>query len=252
MPAGERYRLAELSPQRRKEKTLEALVDQLGRLATLRPVLLVFEDLHWVEPTSLELLTLMVQRLQRWRVLAVIASRPEFVVPWLGLAHVTSIALRRLNERESTVFVEQIAGGRALPNELLQQILARTDGVPLFLEEITKAVLESDVLREQNGQYLLARPLLPQAVPATLNTSLGARLDRNVHEPQITQMCAAIGREFSYSLLRSVAHPLSEDGATAPWSRLLTSRDSSSCAVPQCVLLRSARLRTRHHLDAAS
>jgi len=223
LPTGDRYRLSELSPQRRKAKTLEVLVAELGVLAKRQAVLLLFEDVHWIDPTSLELLTLALERVRQWRVLAVITSRSEFGASWPGQAHLTRLILRRLNQREATALVEQVTGGKALPNEVLQQILARTDGVPLFLEELTKSVLEGGVLREENGHYSLTGPLSPHAVPATLHSSLGARLDRIVHETQLAQMCAAIGREFSYELLRAVAHPLPEERLREALDQLVSS-----------------------------
>ena len=210
LPTGGRYRLPELSPQRRKEKTLEALLAQLAGLAVQHPVLMLFEDAHWVDPTSLELLELTVERVQRLPVLLVITARPGFTPPWPGYAHVTMLSLMRLHRREAAALVNRVASGKALPEEVMKQILARADGVPLFVEELTKTVLESGLLREQDGRYLLSGPLSPLAIPTTLHASLMARLDRLAPVREIAQIGAAIGSEFSYPLLSAVAE-LSRD-----------------------------------------
>src|SRR5262249_23720069 len=141
--------------QRRKERTLEAILRQLERLTEQQPVLMVFEDVHWLDRTSLELLTLIVERVARWRILVVLTARPEFVAPWPAYAHVTTISLSRLDHRHGAALVEMVTKGRALPPAMLEQILDRADGVPLFIEELTKAMLESALLREDAGRYVL-------------------------------------------------------------------------------------------------
>ncbi len=206
IPTGDKYPLPDLTSQRRKEKTLEALLAQLARLAARQPVLMLFEDAHWSDPTSLELLTLTVARASTLPLLVLVTARPEFTPPWPAEAHVTMQALARLGRRDGMTLVERSAGGKALPAEILEQILARTDGVPLFLEELTKTIIESGVLREEDGRYALDGALPPLAIPTTLHNSLMARLDRLAPLREVAQIGATIGREFSYRLLSAVAH----------------------------------------------
>ena len=178
LPASERYPLRDLSPQRKKERTLKALIRQLEGLARLLPILVIFEDAHWSDPTSRELLDLIVQRVRNRPVLLIITFRPEFQPPWTGQPQVTMLALNRLDQRDRTSLVQQIAGGKPLPNEVVTQITDHTDGVPLFIEELTKSVLEGPLLRENTERYVLDRPLPPLAIPTSLHASLLARLDR--------------------------------------------------------------------------
>ena len=166
---------------------------------------MLFEDAHWIDPSSLELLTLTVARAPQLPLLLLVTARPEFTPPWPADAHVTMQALTRLGRREGATLVERSAGGKALPAEILEQILARTDGVPLFLEELTKTIIESGLLREEDGHYALAGALPPLAIPTTLHDSLMARLDRLAPVREVAQIGAAIGREFSYRLLSAVA-----------------------------------------------
>ncbi|RUW71071.1 MULTISPECIES: AAA family ATPase [unclassified Mesorhizobium] len=206
LPVGSRYAPLNLSPQRQKELTLKALIRQLVGLAARQPVLLVFEDIHWIDPTSLELLDRLVPQIPRLAVLAIFSFRPEFEPRWIGHPRVTSLALNRLSHRQGAALVERLTGGKALPGGLLEQMVAKTDGVPLFLEEVTKAVIESDVLTDEGDRYALSGPLPPLAIPATLQDSLVARLDRLVTPArEVAQIGAAIGREFSYELLAAVA-----------------------------------------------
>jgi class 3 adenylate cyclase/tetratricopeptide (TPR) repeat protein len=204
LPSTERFLPLDLSPQRRKEKTLDALVRQLDALAHRQPILMVFEDVHWIDPTSLELLDRTVERVQRLRMLLVATFRPEFVPPWTGQPHVTVLALNRLGSRECAALVEQIMGNKTLPNEVIQEIVKRTDGVPLFVEELTKAVVERDAHDDDSRRSASQTTL---AVPATLHASLMARLDRlGPAVKEVAQIGAAIGREFSFELLSAVAH----------------------------------------------
>ena len=205
IPTGDKYPLPDLTPQRRKEKTFEALLAQMARLAARQPVLMLFEDAHWIDPTSLELLTLTVARASTLPLLLIVTARPEFTPPWPGDAHVTTLPLGRLGRREGATLVARSAGGKALPAEILEQILARTDGVPLFLEELTKTIIENGLLREEDGHYALDGALPPLAIPTTLHNSLMARLDRLAPVREVAQIGAAIGREFSYRLLSAVA-----------------------------------------------
>jgi class 3 adenylate cyclase/tetratricopeptide (TPR) repeat protein len=205
LPLSDRYGLPELSPQKRKEMTLAAFLAQLDALAARQPVFIIFEDAHWADPTSLELLTVTLERVPRLRVLLLITARPEFTPPWPGHAHVTTVSLTRLNRRNGAALVQRITGGKTLPEEVMDQILARTDGVPLFVEELTKAVLETGLLQERDDHYMLSRPLPSMAIPTTLNASLMARLDRLAPVKDVAQIGAVVGREFSYELLSAVS-----------------------------------------------
>jgi class 3 adenylate cyclase len=191
LPGSEHHPLPKLSPQRKKERTLEALIRQLQGLACRQPVLVVFEDTHWIDPTSRELLDLIIERIRNLPVLSVITFRPDFQPPWTGEPHVTMLVLNRLDRRDRTALVEQIAAGKTLPDGVIAQIADRTDGVPLFVEELTKSVLESGV------------PLA--AIPTTLHDSLMARLDRLESIRRVAQIGAAIGREFPYTLVQAVS-----------------------------------------------
>jgi len=205
LPSGGRYPVPQFTPQRRKEKTLEALLAQVVGLAAKQPVLMLFEDVHWIDPTTRELLMLSIERASRLPVLVLVTARPEFTPTWSGHAHVTTLSLTRLTQREGATLVHRVTEGKVLPGEVMEQILARTDGIPLFVEELTKTVLESGLLREEDGRYALSGPLPPLAIPTTLHDSLLARLDRLPMVRQVAQIGAAIGREFSFPLMDSVA-----------------------------------------------
>jgi class 3 adenylate cyclase/predicted ATPase len=210
LETGERYPAPALSPQRQKQRTLEVLIEQVEGLAVRQPVLAVYEDVHWIDPTTLEALGLLIERVQRLPVLVLITFRPEFSPPWTGHAHVMQLSLSRLTRRHGQALVAAVTGGKALPDEVLDQILAKTDGVPLFVEELTKAVLESDLLRDAGDRYALAGPLAPLAIPATLQDSLMARLDRLAPVKEVAQIGAVIGREFAHELVAAVS-PLPAD-----------------------------------------
>src|SRR5207249_378470 len=170
-----------------------------------QPVLIMFEDIHWIDPTSLELLTAAVQHVPQLRALLLVTARPEFTLPWPSYSHMTTVPLTRLGRREGAALVERVTSGKKLPKEVMDEILARTDGVPLFVEELTKTVLESGLLRERNGHYVLEHPLPSLAIPTTLHASLMARLDRLAPVREVAQIGAVVGREFSYGLLNAVA-----------------------------------------------
>src|SRR5262245_59386024 len=159
VPVGVRYPPLSLTPQKRKEKTLGALVAQLEGLAARRPVLMVFEDVHWIDPTSLDLLDLVVDRVPNLPVLMIITFRPDFRPPWVGRPQVTLLSLNRLPPRQRAEIIARVAGGKALPKEIVDQIVDRTDGVPLFIEELTKAVIESGVLTDAGDRYAMVGPL---------------------------------------------------------------------------------------------
>jgi predicted ATPase/class 3 adenylate cyclase len=205
IPSEGRYPPHNLTPAVQKMRTLDALVGQLEGLAAQQPVLMVFEDAHWIDPTTIELFELVIERVQHLPVLLLITFRPEFNSPWAGHAHTTSLALNRLGRNQGAAMVAGLIGGRPLPAEVMEQILAKTDGVPLFVEELTKTVLESGLLADAGDHYELAGPLPPLAIPTTLQDSLMARLDRLAPVKEVAQIGAVIGREFSYELLAAVA-----------------------------------------------
>jgi class 3 adenylate cyclase len=177
LPTGDRYPPLALSPQRQKTLTIAALVEQVVRLSRRQPVLCLVEDAHWCDPTTLEVLEQLVQRVPELRVLVIITSRPEFAAPWTA-SHTTALTLTRLGRAQVAAMVEHLTMGKALPPEVLAHILDKTDGVPLFVEELTKTVLESGLLNDLGGRYALSGPLPPLAIPATVQDSLMARLDR--------------------------------------------------------------------------
>jgi class 3 adenylate cyclase len=195
-----------LSPQRQREMLFEALLHQLTALAQSRPVLMVFEDAHWIDPTSRELLDLTLDRVTRLPVLLVVTFRPEFQHAWSGQPHVTVMALSRLGGRDGAALVERLASNAGLADDTVDEIVERADGVPLFLEELTKAVLESGDRDNRTAAVLAARPLPGLAIPATLHASLIARLDRlGPIAKEIGQIGAVIGRDFGYDLIEQVA-----------------------------------------------
>ena len=183
-------------------------------------MLALYEDVHWADPTMLELLGRVIERVQRLPVLAVITFRPEFAPSWAGHGHITALSLSRLARRQGGAMIEQVTGGRTLPAEVLEQILSRTDGVPLFVEELTKAVLETGLLAEREGRYELSGPLPPLAIPATLQDSLLARLDRLDSAKEVAQVAAVIGREFDHDLL-AAAGGMPDDALGAALDQLV-------------------------------
>jgi class 3 adenylate cyclase len=194
-----------LSPEQQKQQTLRALLTILLRIAAQQPVLFVMEDLHWVDPSTLELLTLLVDQGPTARILALMTYRPDFSPPWTGRSHLTPVTVTRLPTRQAVEVIRQVAQGKVLPPEVVEQIVAKTDGVPLFVEELTKMVLESGLLQEQEDRYALTGPLPALAIPATLHDSLMARLDRLATVKAIAQLGATLGREFAYDLLQAVS-----------------------------------------------
>jgi class 3 adenylate cyclase/tetratricopeptide (TPR) repeat protein len=204
-PTGDRYPPLNLTPQKRKEKTLHAQVKQLEGLAARQPVLMVWEDVHWSDPTTRESLDLLVDRAPRLRVLMILTFRPEFTPPWIGRPHVTMLTLNRLPHRHGAEMIAYVTGGKTLPKEVAEQIIERTDGVPLFIEELTKTVVESGILSEAGDHYALAGPTAPLAIPTSLHASLLARLDSLAPTREVAQIGAALGRSFSYELITAVA-----------------------------------------------
>ncbi len=203
LPNDGRYPTLELAAQQRRERTLEALTTQIEALARQSPVLMIFEDAHWIDPTSLETLGRAVDRIRTLGVLLIITYRPEFEPPWIGRPHVTALTINRLGEREIAALIDRVTGNKPLPASIRQDIIERTDGIPLFVEEMTKAVLEA----EGEGvaeRAVAAIPASSVAVPASLHASLMARLDRLGRAKEVAQIGAAIGREFSHALLVAV------------------------------------------------
>ena len=195
-----------LSPQQQRQKTLDALVMWLLAETERQPVLTVWEDLHWADPSTLELLGLIINQASTARLLTVLTCRPEFHPPWGPRSYFSHLTLNRLTRSQVAEMAQRVAGGRRLPAEVVEQIVTKTDGVPLFVEELTKAVLESGLLRETGAHYELTGPLPSLAIPTTLQDSLMARLDRLVTAKGLAQLGAVIGRQFPYELLQAVSH----------------------------------------------
>ena len=214
LPNDGRYPALKLTPEQRRQKTLEALMSQLAELARPQPVLMIFEDAHWTDPTSLEAFGRIVDEIKTLPVLLIVTFRPEFNAPWVGQSHVTSLTLNRLGEREAAGIIARLVGNKKLPADVLAEIVERTDGIPLFVEEMTKAVLEA----ESEGaarRTVAAVPSPALAVPASLHASLMARLDRLGSAKEVAQIGAAIGRELSHALLAAVVGKPEADLGTA-------------------------------------
>jgi class 3 adenylate cyclase/predicted ATPase len=205
-----RYPTLELSPQQQRRKTLEALTAQLEALWRSNPVLMIYEDVHWVDPTTLEALSRTVDGLRTLGVLLIVTYRPEFEPPWIGQPHVTALTLNRLGKREIASLIDRLTGNKPLPTTIRQDIIERTDGIPLFVEEMTKAVLEAKS-EDEARQTAAIIPSSALAVPATLHASLMARLDRLGEAKELAQIGAVIGREFSHALLAAVVRRPEEE-----------------------------------------
>jgi class 3 adenylate cyclase/tetratricopeptide (TPR) repeat protein len=204
IPAGDRYLPTNLTPQRQKEKALLALANHFEVMAAAQPVLLIVEDAHWLDATSLELLDLVVHRLKDLPILLLITLRPEFSPPWIDQGHVTSLLVNRLSRRQAADLVARVAGDNPLSPETANHIVTRAEGIPLFIEELTRAVL-SGALSSRGIAKGQAETHPSAAVPATLHDSLMARLDRVPAAKQVAQIGAVIGREFSYEVLAALA-----------------------------------------------
>ena len=205
LPLTADYTPLTMSPEQQKQQTLQALLTILLRRAAQQPLLFVMEDLHWVDPSTLELLSLLVDQGPTARILVLLTFRPDFPPPWTGSSHLTQVTLPRLPRRQAAEMTGQVAHRKPLPPEVVEQVVAKTDGVPLFVEELTKMVLESGLLQECEERYELTGPLPPLAIPATLHDSLMARLDRLATVKSLAQLGATLGREFSYTLLQAVS-----------------------------------------------
>jgi class 3 adenylate cyclase len=210
IPPAPKYESATLPPEQQKQQTMQALLAVVLRRAATQPLLFVVEDLHWVDPSTLEFLALLIEQAHTTRILALFTTRPHFNSPWAGDPTVKEVSLKRLAVGEVSELTRLVAKGKSLPDEIVEQVVSRTDGVPLFVEELTKMLMESGLLEECAGRYELSGPVPPLAIPNTLHDSLMARLDRLSTVKGLAQLGAAIGREFSYALLRAVS-PWDED-----------------------------------------
>ena len=219
LPEG-RYAPLTLPPQQQRQQTLDALVAWLLAEAERQPVLAVYEDLHWADPSTLEMLGALLEQVPTVPMLTVLTFRPVFVPPWPSRAHLAPITLNRLERPQVEALMTHLAGGKALPTEVMAHIVAKTDGVPLFVEELTKMLLESDLLQEDTQHYMLTGPLTAVTIPATLQDSLMARLDRLGAARDVAQLGAVVGREFTYDVLQVLA-PLDDATLQAHLARLV-------------------------------
>ena len=221
IPSGGRYPALNLTPEQRKEKTHQAGLAQLEGLAARQPLLIVYEDVHWSDPTTREWLNLLVDRVYALRVLVIITFRPEFAPPWVGRPQVTLLSLSRLPPWQRAEMITHVTGGKILPKEIANQIIDRTDGIPLFIEELTKAVVESGILTETGDGYRIVGPVDSLAIPTTLHASLLARLDRLDPTREVAQIAAVLGRQFSHEVISAVA-PMPQQQLNEALARLVT------------------------------
>lgn len=203
-PEASGYPIPPMLPQQKRQQTLEAIVTLVLEFATPQPMLLVVEDLHWVDPSTLEWLALLLDQIAGSTVFVLLTGRTYFQNPWLQSPHVTQLTLTRLSDVQVEQMMTLLAGGKSLPEEVLQPLVPKTDGVPLFVEELTRTLLEANLLREGEAHYELAAPLPDLAIPATLHDSLMSRLDRLGQAKAIVQLGATAGRQFSYQLIQAV------------------------------------------------
>ena len=208
IPCDQRYGPLELSPQRQKDDTIRLLVALVAEVAAQQATVVLFEDVHWADPTTLEVLGALIDHTEKLPLLVMITYRPEFTPPWTSRAHLTPLALTRLSRAQGASIVLRVAG-KPPPSDLVSQIVDKTDGVPLFLEELTKAVLESSVVVDLGDRHVYAGKVEKLAIPNTLRDSLMARLDRLIPVKEIAQIGACLGREFSYELVQAVS-PMAE------------------------------------------
>ena len=214
LPNDGRYPVLDLAPEQRRQKTLEMLLSQMEALARQNPVLMIFEDAHWTDPTSLELFGRVVDRIRTLRVSLLVTFRPEFEAPWIGQPHVTALTINRLAQQDVVTMIDRVVGNSLIQATIRQDIIERTDGIPLFVEEMTKAVLEAESEGEAR-RTVAAVPSPALAVPASLHASLMARLDRLGTAKEVAQVGAAIGREFSHALLAAVVRKPEPEAVSA-------------------------------------
>jgi predicted ATPase len=222
IPFGERYPPLQINELVQKQRTMEILEEQLIQLSSRGPVLVVCEDAHWIDPTSLELMNRFIRRVADLPVMIIVTHRPEFTPPWLDLGHVTMLKLNQLGRSEVIDLIHKAAGGKSLPETIVTQIAAKSEGVPLFIEEITRSILESGDLEEVGGRYVLRQSIRDFTIPSTLQDSLIARLDRLGSAKDVVLTASIIGREFSYELIEAVS-PVSQATLLADLGRLVQS-----------------------------
>ena len=221
IPIDDRSPPLALTPERQRELTLLAIMDLFGAMAARRPLVLVIEDVHWIDPTSAELLARLIARVPQTSILLVVSFRPDYKPPVFKSASMMHLSLGRLEQSITAALMARVTGGKALPLDLQAQLVARSEGIPLFVEELTKAVLESGFVEEQPDRYVLRSQLPAAGIPATLQDSLLARLDRLAPIKEVAQFAAAIGRDFSYDLLSAIT-PLPQEQLQAALERLST------------------------------
>lgn len=222
IPCDERYGQLEMSPQKQKDETISLLVDLVAAIARAQATAMLFEDVHWADPTTLEVLSVLIDRTEKLPLLVLITYRPEFTPPWLSRSHITPLALTRLSRAQGASIVLRVAAGKPLPADLVTQIVDKTDGVPLFLEELTKAVLESNLIIDLGDRYDYSGSVNKLTIPNTLRDSLMARLDRLIPVKEIAQIGACLGREFSHELVSAIS-PMSEAQLTEALEKLTAS-----------------------------
>jgi len=210
VPLDNRFPALDMSPEGQRERAFELLVALLLDSVEEQPVFIVVEDMHWADPSTMAMLGFLLDQAPTIQVLALLSFRPEFSPPWASRAYVTPILLNRLTRRLATSMLDRLTGGKTLPEEIITQITSKSDGVPLFVEELIHMVLESELLKEVGDHYELTGPLPPLAIPSTLQDSLTARLDRLAEVREVAQLGAVLGREFSYDLMQAVS-PLDEE-----------------------------------------
>jgi class 3 adenylate cyclase/predicted ATPase len=204
VPLEDRYPAPTLSPQQQRQQTLDALVAWLMEESEKQPVLALWEDLHWADPSTLEMLGLVLEQTPTVPMLNVLTFRPEFTLPWPTRSHMTPITLNRLERLQVEALISHLTDNKTLPEEVVEHIVTKTDGVPLYVEELTKMLMESDLLREGADRYVLTGPLLSVPIPDTLQDSLMARLDQMQAAKEVAQIGSVLGREFTYEMLRAV------------------------------------------------
>jgi predicted ATPase len=220
LPCDGRYPRLDLSPQERRNRSIDAMTRRLEAMSREKPVLAIFEDVHWIDPTSLDVLGRIIDRIRGLPALLLVTFRPEFQPPWVGQPHVTVLALNRLAPPATADLIQRIIGNKALPEDVVREIVSRTDGVPLFVEELTNAAIEAETAQAAR-EAVATVPSAAQPIPATLHASLMARLDRLGPASDVARIAAAIGREFSYELPAAVAN-ITENDLTTALDRLIS------------------------------
>ncbi len=220
IPLGPRYPVFEGTPERRKQKSIEAMIELVLAASEKDTLLFTIEDLHWLDPTTLEFLTVLIEQIPAAPVMLLLTYRPGFAAPWSARRAVTQMMIGSLTPQDTAGIVSRIADGRRLPTEVIDHIVAKTGGVPLFTEELTKLILESDVLKESGDSFVLTRPLNSINIPSTLQDSLMARLDKLGPAKDIAQLASVVGREFTFQLLSAIA-PLDEQTLQAHLTSLV-------------------------------